>query len=682
MNTVVEQFHFIRPYFLLIIPVILLFAFFSYKKIQSKTYWQTLIDPVLAKHLLSNKNNQEQHLYYKLRIFSMAFAALIATLALSGPSWEKLPEPPVKNKNAMVIIADMSLSMYSQDIKPSRLSRQRFKILELLKQRKDGLTALISYSGDAHIVSPLTDDTNNIASMVQALSPEIMPSIGSNASSAFKLASKLINSSDLAPVTFVWFTDDILKRDEDSIIQSLNNSRANLITIGMGTSHGGPIPLPSGMFLKNAQENIVQAKLPIAQLKQFNSNVSGLYLSSTSDNHDIQTIINKTNTSIDFNSSNTNNNLSNTENSKNFDRWLDRGAWVSLLLIPFALMLFRRGWVLHTALIVMLSLTMKPETLQAQSLSDNNLAPSSTKKENTHTTNGLLTSLFKNKNQKGLEQFKSGDFTNAKNTFNDTSWQGISAFKEGDFGSALEFFQQNTENNKTKKNDLPASHYYNLGHALALNKKFEDALTAYEKALELNPEFGKAKKAKDIIESLLQNQQNQQQQQENNQENSQDQQQSSQQNAENNPEQNQQQNQEGNQDQSEQNETGKQQESQANSGETSKEKDAANQNDSLEEDIPEFRQGKEQQEKNTVNEEKQLASQLLDEKQQKDHEQKNNELTEKEKTLSVKNAKLQQWLNQIEDDPSGLLRRKFQYERQLRERQGEVIDKSEDGKLW
>ncbi len=45
-------------------------------------------------------------------------------------------------------------------------------------------------------------------------------------------------------------------------------------------------------------------------------------------------------------------------------------------------------------------------------------------------------------------------------------------------------------------------------------------------------------------------------------------------------------------------------------------------------------------------------------------------------------VKLQQWLNKIEDDPGGLLRRKFQYERQVRERQGNVVDESKDGQLW
>ena len=45
-------------------------------------------------------------------------------------------------------------------------------------------------------------------------------------------------------------------------------------------------------------------------------------------------------------------------------------------------------------------------------------------------------------------------------------------------------------------------------------------------------------------------------------------------------------------------------------------------------------------------------------------------------------AQLQQWLKKIPDDPGGLLRRKFQYERNVRERQGKVVDDREQGQLW
>ena len=125
------------------------------------------------------------------------------------------------------MIADLTLSMHAQDIAPSRLTRMRFKLLELLARRDEGHTALIAYSGDAHLVSPLTDDAKTIAALVPSLSPEIMPSIGSNATAAFLLAETLLKTTpDRARV--VWFTDEVLSRDKADVSRLVSASGAEL----------------------------------------------------------------------------------------------------------------------------------------------------------------------------------------------------------------------------------------------------------------------------------------------------------------------------------------------------------------------------------------------------------------------------------------------------------------------
>ena len=109
-----------------------------------------------------------------------AIAALLAIVALAGPTWQRLPSPVFRNESALVIALDLSRSMDAEDIKPSRLIRARYKIADILKQRKDGQTALLVYAGDAFTVTPLTDDTETIDSQLSALTTDIMPSEGSN----------------------------------------------------------------------------------------------------------------------------------------------------------------------------------------------------------------------------------------------------------------------------------------------------------------------------------------------------------------------------------------------------------------------------------------------------------------------------------------------------------------------
>src|SRR5690606_35107252 len=120
---------------------------------------------------------------------------LIACIAAAGPSWQKIQQPVSKQQDALVIVLDLSLSMYAEDEQPSRLVRARRKINDILQQRKEGLTALITYSGDAHVVVPLTDDGNTIINLLPALEPAIMPSFGSNIRAALQLAQQQLDNA-------------------------------------------------------------------------------------------------------------------------------------------------------------------------------------------------------------------------------------------------------------------------------------------------------------------------------------------------------------------------------------------------------------------------------------------------------------------------------------------------------
>jgi Ca-activated chloride channel family protein len=99
----------------------------------------------------------------------------LAALAAAGPSWKQLPQPVMQKQDALVLVLDLSYSMLATDLEPSRQDRVRRKILDLLRERREGLTALIAYAGDAHIVAPLTDDNPTIANLLPALNPGMMP---------------------------------------------------------------------------------------------------------------------------------------------------------------------------------------------------------------------------------------------------------------------------------------------------------------------------------------------------------------------------------------------------------------------------------------------------------------------------------------------------------------------------
>ncbi len=689
MWQLIEQFHFIRPLWLWgCLPVIASFIVL-WRARRTDSGWYDIIDPSLIKELLDNPANKKTSRQSAWPLFAAAAGFCFCLAVLSGPSWEQRPEITEKKTDAIIIIADLTLSMHATDLAPSRLVRTRYKLLELLKQRKEGQTALIAYSGDAHTVSPLTDDTATIAALVPALSPEIMPSIGSNAVSAFQLANQLLENSHLSNAKILWLTDEILTHELLPIQELISRHKSHLLIFGVGTLAGGPIPLPSGKFVKLGNGHVVTAKLSRNLLKKLARQTGGRYLDLQIDNSDIEYALDESwmfslaeDRSIESQSMQTDqvadSAISSYISNPEFDRWQDRGGWLALLLIPFMLLSFRKGWLLT----VLIALPLIPidsanaaplidfswndlwQTADQQAMS---LAEQDQHKEAAET--------FKNKDWKGISEYRSGDYPSAVETFSD-----ISSDQESPPNNENEITDYNSQDLSVSERHHRAARNYNQGHALARSGKLDQAIAAYDRALADMPKMTNAQRAKDIVEALKQ--QNEQQQNP-----SQDQQGDDQQgdeSKEGESSDSQQQNSQQSSDSAEQSSDNSQsQQASSDNQESNSPSDRNSDNksddksDSTEENMPSESTGDQEDLS-----EQQMAQQAAEEAADKARQLASATLSPEEALNSEQKAKLDQWLNKIPDDPGGLLRRKFSYERKVREEQGKFIDRRENAQIW
>lgn len=95
---------------------------------------------------------------------------------------------------------DMSMSMRATDLSPDRFTQARFKALDYIDGIKEGELALVSFAGDAFVISPLTQDHNNVRLLLPELSPDIMPVQGSNLEAALLLADQLLKQGVICKV--------------------------------------------------------------------------------------------------------------------------------------------------------------------------------------------------------------------------------------------------------------------------------------------------------------------------------------------------------------------------------------------------------------------------------------------------------------------------------------------------
>lgn len=128
MDLLIDQFHFLRPWWLITLaPVIIIALLLWYQKHNARS-WQQIVAPELLQYLLDGQTTRIR----PWQLCALLVAWIIGSIALAGPSWEKRPVAVEQNQQALVLMLDLSPSMMSEDIKPSRLVRARLKIADLL----------------------------------------------------------------------------------------------------------------------------------------------------------------------------------------------------------------------------------------------------------------------------------------------------------------------------------------------------------------------------------------------------------------------------------------------------------------------------------------------------------------------------------------------------------------------
>jgi len=599
------DFHFIRPLWLLAM-LGLFWALYLLKKHRiNQSGWHQLIPQHLAKVLVDGSASSKP-----FSLFIPFLIGLLTIIALAGPTWKKLPQPVYQLARGSVIIMDMSYSMYATDLSPNRLTRSRYKAIDLLDNINEGEIGLIAYAGDAFTISPLTEDINNIKLLLPSLSPDLMPELGSNPLPALMLANDMLKNAGHIEGDIYWFTDGIDNEDIQDITDWSRKHAYRLNIMGIGTKSGAPIKLTNGELMKDNSGAIIIPKLTERSLKGVASRGNGYYARLSNDPDDIEYLVSQPIVQDDDNK---------TESSQSGDQWQEFGPFLLLAVLPLILGYFRRGSLLVMLPVMLLITPAKPVYAD------------------------FWTDLWKTKDQQGQQHFNNQQFEQAAEQFDNPLWQGSAHYQAGNYEEALKSFQ---------KGDDAESHY-NQGNALAKLQQLEQAIAAYQKALDKNPEHQDAKTNKDLLEKMKQQQDQQQQDQE-------QQSDQEQQDQENSDQQDQQQS---DQDQQQQND---QQENQQDSEQQQSDQDSEQQENDAEQEQQQSEQEKQQAEQDKKEQEEQEQQQAQENESEEGSEEQQQAQALQAQQEKETEQKHKQLLNKVTDDPYLLLRNKMQLEYQKR----------------
>lgn len=402
MNELLANFHFLRPWglLLLVVPLFLYWKYFRGTKNQSS--WEKVCDKNLLDFLLVKGSSQQRKTISYLGLCGL----LAAVVSIAGPSWKKTEVPSLTPENPVMILLNLSSEMNEGDLSPTRLERAKYKITDLLDLLKTAQTGLIVYSDEPFLITPITDDNKIIENLLPEINFEIMPSNGDRLDRAISLAIEKLKNAGYNQGNIVIFTPDIGQRF-DLALEEAKKAAADNYDVSVAEM--------------NSQK--------IEKLQMLAQNGNGLYLSLTPGDQDMQNLAQKINSESDT--------LKASENLRS--QWLDFGYYLVFIPLQCCLYFFRKG--ILWALLPVFCAT------QAQAgffLNDNQEGIRAFNKQDYQTA----VQKFEAPEWKAASQYRLGDYANALQNFNQSKSltaiynQGNALAKSGKIDEAIQKYEE------------------------------------------------------------------------------------------------------------------------------------------------------------------------------------------------------------------------------------------------
>lgn len=234
-------------------------------------------DSHLLPHLTGSRELAPRERWRRFIRWSLLWTALV--VAMSGPRWDYTQVQLFTPGADLVILLDISRSMTVSDVKPSRLTRARQEIEDLLNLNGELRIGLIAFASVAHVVAPITADSQAIRDLLPALSSDLVRLQGSRLEEALNRTRTLLaGQPEESSHGILLITDgDFADADPAALVQPLAAEGIRLHILGIGTPGGGPVPGHGDRFLVDPQRKTVESRLDVDSLTRLAELGGGRY---------------------------------------------------------------------------------------------------------------------------------------------------------------------------------------------------------------------------------------------------------------------------------------------------------------------------------------------------------------------------------------------------------------------
>lgn len=261
-------------------------------QLQLKTV-KLLASGILGKKLLHNSSP------FKIitRSLVMSLGILSVCIALMQPQWGQIEQKVQQQGRDVMVLLDISRSMMAQDVSPNRMALAKIKIRNLVSLLDTERVGLILFSGTAVVQCPLTKDLSSFLGQLEAADAETISSGTTVLGKALNKAAEVFKKvrSNKNKIVLIVTDGEDFSQDTKSSIDALKSQSITLLSLGVATPEGGPIPKldASGKVIgheTDASGGVILSKLNQELLQSLAASCNGTYTRISKNEDDIYTL--------------------------------------------------------------------------------------------------------------------------------------------------------------------------------------------------------------------------------------------------------------------------------------------------------------------------------------------------------------------------------------------------------
>ena len=264
-------------YILLIIPIMIIGFLFL------KTWKKNIQKKYISENLLQFLSPNISNFKPRIKLLFLILFILFSTIALVNPKIGTELKTVKREGVDIVFALDVSKSMLAEDIAPNRLEKAKRIVSEIINTLNNDRVGVIAYAATALPILPITDDYSTAKTFLQSLNTDMLSSQGTAIIQSINLAQKFYDDEDQTNRVLCILSDgEDHEVERQNLLELAERSGITIITIGLGSVKGAPIPIKENNIVKSYKKDengdVVVTKLNTQLLNTIANSSSGFYI--------------------------------------------------------------------------------------------------------------------------------------------------------------------------------------------------------------------------------------------------------------------------------------------------------------------------------------------------------------------------------------------------------------------